>query len=58
MIRIIFAFLIVFGLFFFGIKAFRDLTKKDKWTLTKYLAYSTICAMLTTAFLVTIVILF
>ena len=58
MIRIIFAFLVVFGLFFFGIKAVREMTGMEQWALTKYLAYSIMCAVLTTAFLITIVILF
>lgn len=58
MIRVIFAFLAVFGMFFFGIKAIREMTRMEQWTLTKYLAYSTLCAMLTTAFMITLVILF
>jgi hypothetical protein len=47
MIRIILAFLFVFGLFYFGIDAFRHLTGREKWDLTKLIGYSLICAVLT-----------
>ena len=58
MIKILLSFLIAFGICFFGIKGYRDLTKKDKWALTKLIAYSTLCALLAIAFLILIVILF
>lgn len=58
MIKIIIAFLVVFAICFFGIKGFRDLSGKDKWALTKLLAYSTICAMLALACLAIIVFIF
>lgn len=58
MLNSIIAFLILFGFFFFGIRAFRDTTRKEKWQLTKLVAYSTICAILTLLMLVAIVILF
>jgi hypothetical protein len=58
MIRVVFAFVVIFGLFFFGIKAVRDMTGKDLWSLTKLLTYSLICAMLTLVFLITLVVLF
>lgn len=58
MIRIVLAFLIVFGLFFFGIKAMRDMTGKEKWELTKVLSYSLVCAILTLIVLIGMVILF
>lgn len=58
MIRVIFAWLIVFGFFFFGIKAIREMTGKELWSLTKLLTYAIICSLLTTAFLIFIVILF
>ncbi len=35
MIKIILAFLVVFGVCYFGIKGYRDLSGKDKWALTK-----------------------
>lgn len=58
MIKIIIAFLGAFAICFFGIKGFRDLSRKDKWALTKLLAYSTICAMLALACLAIIVFIF
>jgi hypothetical protein len=58
MIKIILAFLFVFGVFFFGILAVRDMTGKERWALTKLVSYSIICAVLTTAALVTFVLLF
>jgi hypothetical protein len=58
MFKIILAFLIAFGICYFGIKGFRDLTGKDKWALTKLVIYSTICAVLAIVFLALIVILF
>jgi hypothetical protein len=58
MIRLIFAWLVVFGLFYFGIKAIRTMTGKELWSLTKLLTYATICSLLTTVFLITLVILF
>ena len=58
MSKIIFTFLIAFGICFLGIKGFRKLTGKEKWALTKLIAYSTLCSLLAIAFLVTIVILF
>ena len=58
MIRVIFAFVIVFVLFFFGILAVRDMTGKERWELAKLLTYSAICAILTLGFLITLVVLF
>jgi hypothetical protein len=58
MIRIILAFVIVFLITFFGIKLFTQLSGKEKWILTKLLAYSLICAIITTVFLAFIVVLF
>jgi|APGre2960657423_1045063.scaffolds.fasta_scaffold03935_9 hypothetical protein len=58
MIKIILAFLFVFGLFFFGIKTVREMTKKELWSVTKLLTYSAICAILTLIFLITFVVLF
>jgi hypothetical protein len=58
MIRIIFAFVVVFLIFFFGLKLFTQLSGKEKWVLTKLFAYSLICAIITTVFLVSIVVLF
>jgi hypothetical protein len=58
MIRVILAFVVVFGLFFFGIKAIREMTGKELWSMTKLLTYSTICAILTLATLISIVVIF
>jgi hypothetical protein len=58
MIKIILAFLIAFGICYVGIKGFRDLTGKDKWALTKLLAYSTMCALTAMVLLISIVVLF
>jgi hypothetical protein len=58
MIKIILAFIFVFGLFFFGINAVRSMTGKEKWALTKIVSYSIICAVLTLAVLIAIVLTF
>ena len=58
MIRIILAFLFVFGLFYFGIDAFRKLTGREKWNLTKLVTYSIMCAVLTIVVLALFVIAF
>ena len=58
MIRIILAFLFVFGLFYFGIDAFRQMTGREKWDLTKLVSYSVMCAVLTVVALVLFVIAF
>jgi hypothetical protein len=58
MIRIIFAFIVVFLIFFFGIKVFTQLSGKEKWVLTKLFAYSMVCAIITVVFLASIVVLF
>ena len=58
MIHIIFTFVIVFLIFFLGIKFFTQLSGKEKWVLTKLFAYSLICAIITIVFLAFIVVLF
>lgn len=58
MIKIVFAFIVVFGLFFFGIKAVRQMTGLEQWALTKYLTYSIVCAILTFSVLISIVVVF
>jgi hypothetical protein len=58
MIRILLAFLIVFSMFFLGINAVREMTGRDRWALTKLLTYSLACAILTSATLIMLVILF
>jgi hypothetical protein len=58
MIKIILGFVLVFGAFFVGIQAFRSLTGKEKWQLTKLLAYSIMCALLATVALTAFVLVF
>jgi hypothetical protein len=58
MIKIILAFLFVFVIFFFGINTVRVMSGKEKWALTKLVAFSIICAMLTLTALVGLVVLF
>jgi divalent metal cation (Fe/Co/Zn/Cd) transporter len=52
MIKIVLGFMLVFAGFFVGIQAFRNLSGKEKWALTKLIAYSILCAVLTTAALI------
>ena len=47
MIRVVLAFLVVFTCFYFGIDAFRHMTGREKWNLTKLVTYSIMCAVLT-----------
>ncbi len=58
MIKIILAFLVAFGICYFGIKGYRDLTGKDRWALTKLMGYSILCAVIAIAILISIVIVF
>jgi len=58
LIKIIMAFLFVFGLFFFGIKAVRNMNGQDQLALTKLLMYSIMCALMTVVSLIVIVVLF
>jgi hypothetical protein len=58
MIRIVLAFVVVFGLFFFGIRAVRDMTGQERWDFAQLFTYSTICAILTVVSLTALVVLF
>ena len=58
MIRIILAFLFVFGLFYFGIDAYRNMTGQEKMDLTNLVCYSLMCAILTVITLAIIVLSF
>jgi hypothetical protein len=58
MIRMILIFGILFSCFFFGIPAFRALTGKEKWELTKTVLYSTMCSLLAIVVMTLIVITF
>lgn len=58
MIRGILLFLILFCVFFFGIKGFIALTGKEKLELTKTLVYSILCTVVSVIAIVTMVVLF
>lgn len=58
MIRVLLFFVLLFVVFFVGIKAMRALSGKEAWQLTKLLAYSLVCAILSITFLIGIVVLF
>lgn len=58
MVKMLFAFLISFGICWFGIKGYRNLTLKDKWSLAKLTGYSILCSTLAMVFLTVFVILF
>ena len=58
MTKIILTFFIFYTVFHVGIHAFKSLTDSEKWSLTKTVAYSIMCSVLTVATLTTIVILF
>jgi len=58
MIRVVLAFVVIFGLFFFGIRAVRDMAGQERWELAKLLTYSAVCAILTLIFLIALVVLF
>lgn len=46
MIGMVLAFLFMFGVFFFGIKAIKETNKTGKWKLTKMTGYIILCAAL------------
>jgi hypothetical protein len=56
--RMLIAFAIVYALFHFGIPAFRALSGKEKWDLTKTISYSILCAVLAVVALTLMVIVF
>ena len=58
MIKVLLFFVLIFVLFFLGIKSVRNLTGKDALALTKIVGYSIICAVLTVSVLISIVVLF
>lgn len=58
MIRVAIFFVLVFLMFFIGIQMIRALSGKEAWQLTKLLAYSGICAILTLMFLIGLVVVF
>jgi hypothetical protein len=58
MIKVVFAFVVLFILFFMGITFARNMTGKEALALTKMLGYSIICAVLTITVLISIVVIF
>jgi hypothetical protein len=58
MVKVILAFVVVFGFFFFGINTIREMTGKELWSMTKLLTYSAICAILALVILISIVVIF
>lgn len=58
MLSIILSFMILFGVFFLGIKAVRETTLKQKLSLTKLVGYSILCAVLAVSAMSFLVIMF
>jgi len=58
MIRLWLVFGILFTAFYFAIPAFRKLTGKEKWDLTKTFLYSMMCSLLAVTAMIIIVVLF
>lgn len=58
MIKVLLFFVLIFVLFFLGIKTVRNLTGKEALALTKIVGYSIICAVLTVSVLISIVVIF
>jgi hypothetical protein len=58
MIGMLVSFLILFGVFFFGINSIRKTPKEEKWELTKLICYSILCTVLTLGVLILIVLFF
>jgi len=58
MAKMVLVFAVVFALVFVGILAFRKMSKKEKWTLTKTVGYSILVAVVTVLLLTMFVILF
>ena len=58
MIRMIFAFLLIFLFFVFGIDIVRKMTKQEKISLTKLLGYSIVCSVAAMVVVTSIVLIF
>jgi hypothetical protein len=58
MLRVIVLFFVLFTVFYVGIPAFRALTGREKWELTKNVVYSTICSVLAIVVMLLIVVTF
>lgn len=58
MIRIWVGFIVLFAVFYFGIPAFRHMTGKEKWDVTKIFLFSIMCSLLAVATMLLFVFLF
>jgi hypothetical protein len=58
MIRMILMWLLLSGAIGIGIAAFRQLSGKEQWQLTKYIAYATMCSLVAVVLLGIMVVLF
>ena len=58
MIRVYLAFIILALLIGFGITAFRQMNGKERWDLTKTVAFSVVCSILSLCVLLALVVLF
>ena len=58
MISVILMWVLLSGAIGFGIMAFRQLSGKEQWQLTKLLAYATMCSLVAVVLLGIIVVLF
>jgi hypothetical protein len=58
MARMILMWLLLSGAIGFGIAAFRQLSGKEQWQLTKYIAYATMCGLVAVVLLALLVLIF
>lgn len=58
MIRMLLSFILMFGVLYFGIEMFRNMTGKEKWDTAKTTIYSVSIALLTAVIMTVIVVLF
>ena len=58
MIRMILMWLLLSGAIGFGIAAWRQLSGKEQWQLTKYIAYATMCSLVAVVLLAFLVLMF
>jgi hypothetical protein len=58
MIKVLFAFVVLFMVFYSVITLARKMTGKEALALTKILGYSILCSLLTIAVLISIVVIF
>ena len=58
MARMILMWVLLSGAIGFGIAAFRQLSGKEQWQLTKYIAYATMCGLVAVVLLAFLVLMF